>query len=130
MTYRSCGAKIHYTFFHCFLQQLIFILGGIFVDKLYFEKLEDLKEFLNKEIRVELTPKQQKMEDEINEFLHQEITWGKVKDFLFKEVCFNLPGFFADFLLHIFRILKESRFNFFKRYLLSDSVFYFRGFYC
>ena len=29
----------------------------------------------NKEIKVELTPYQQKVEDEINEFLHQEITW-------------------------------------------------------
>ena len=38
----------------------------------------------NKEIKVELTPYQQKIEDEINEFLHQEITWKKVRDFLFK----------------------------------------------
>ena len=43
----------------------------------------------NKEIKVELTPYQQKVEDEINEFLHQEITWGKVRDFLFQEVTFN-----------------------------------------
>ena len=43
----------------------------------------------NKEIRVELTPAQQKVEDEINEFLHQEITWGKVHDFLFQEVTFG-----------------------------------------
>ena len=43
----------------------------------------------NKEIRVELTPYQQKVEDEINEFLHQEITWGKVHDFLFQEVKFK-----------------------------------------
>ena len=40
----------------------------------------------NKEIRVELTPYEQKIEDEINEFLHQEITWEKVKNFLFQEV--------------------------------------------
>ena len=39
-----------------------------------------------KEIKVELTPYQQKVEDEINEFLHQEITWEKVHDFLFQEV--------------------------------------------
>lgn len=44
---------------------------------------------LNKEIKVELTPKQQKVEDEINEFLHQEITWEKVHDFLFQEVSFG-----------------------------------------
>ena len=43
----------------------------------------------NKEIRVELTPGQQKVEDEINEFLHQEITWDKVHDFLFQEVTFG-----------------------------------------
>ncbi len=44
---------------------------------------------LNKEIKVELTPKQQKVEDEINEFLHQEITWEKVHDFLFQEIKFR-----------------------------------------
>lgn len=43
----------------------------------------------NKEIRVELTPYQQKVEDEINEFLHQEVTWEKVHDFLFQEVKFG-----------------------------------------
>ena len=39
----------------------------------------------NKEIKVELTPYQQKMEDEINEFLHQEITWKRIKNFLFQD---------------------------------------------
>ncbi|MEE0865341.1 MAG: hypothetical protein U0L98_00840 [Clostridia bacterium] len=43
----------------------------------------------NREIKVELTPYQQKVEDEINEFLHQEITWGKVHDFLFQKVTFG-----------------------------------------
>lgn len=43
----------------------------------------------NKEIKVELTPAQQKVEDEINEFLHQEITWEKVHDFLFQEIIFG-----------------------------------------
>ncbi len=43
----------------------------------------------NKEIKVELTPHQQKIEDDINEFLHQEITWEKVHDFLFQEVSFG-----------------------------------------
>lgn len=47
------------------------------------------KGFWLQEINVELTPYQQKVEDEINEFLHQEITWGKVKDFLFQEVTFG-----------------------------------------
>lgn len=43
----------------------------------------------NKEIKVELTPYQQKVEDEINEFLHQEITWEKVHDFLFQDISFG-----------------------------------------
>lgn len=43
----------------------------------------------NREIKVELTPYQQKVENEINEFLHQEITWGKVRDFLFQEISFK-----------------------------------------
>ncbi len=43
----------------------------------------------NKEIKVELTPYQQKVENEINDFLHQEITWDKVHDFLFQEVRFG-----------------------------------------
>ena len=47
------------------------------------------KNFWLQEINVELTPKQQKIEDEINEFLHREITWGKVHDFLFQEITFG-----------------------------------------
>ncbi len=43
----------------------------------------------NKEIKVVLTPAQQKVEDEINAFLHQEITWAKVHDFLFQEIKFG-----------------------------------------
>lgn len=43
----------------------------------------------NREIKVVLTPRQQKIEDEINEFLHQEITWEKVHDFLFQEIKFG-----------------------------------------
>ena len=43
----------------------------------------------NKEITVELTPYQQKVEDEINEFLHQDVTWSKIHDFLFQEVSFS-----------------------------------------
>ncbi len=46
------------------------------------------KSFLTQEITVELTPYQQKVEDEINEFLHQEITWQGVKGFLFQEIKF------------------------------------------
>ncbi len=43
----------------------------------------------NKEIKVELTPYQQKVEDEINEFLHQEITWKKLHNFLFSGFSFG-----------------------------------------
>lgn len=46
------------------------------------------KAFLLQDITVELTPYQQKVEDEINEFLHQEITWQGVKGFLFQEIKF------------------------------------------
>ncbi len=44
--------------------------------------------FFTQEINVELTPHQQKVEDEINEFLHQEITWQGFKNFLFQEIKF------------------------------------------
>jgi hypothetical protein len=40
-------------------------------------------------LTVELTPKQQKMEREINEFLYQEVTWQKIHDFLFQEITFG-----------------------------------------
>lgn len=51
--------------------------------------LQDAEAFLAQEIKVELTPKQQKMEREINEFLYQEVTWQKIHDFLFQEVTFG-----------------------------------------
>lgn len=51
--------------------------------------LQDAEAFLAQEIKVELTPRQQKMEREINEFLYQEITWQKVHDFLFQEITFG-----------------------------------------
>ncbi|MBR3249801.1 MAG: hypothetical protein IKF83_03800 [Clostridia bacterium] len=40
----------------------------------------------SREIKVELTPYQQKVEDEINEFLHQEITWDGFRKLLTKKV--------------------------------------------
>ena len=43
----------------------------------------------NREIKIELTPHQQKIENEINEFLHQEVTWKKIHDFLFKKRAFG-----------------------------------------
>ncbi len=51
-----------------------------------------IKNVLFYEIKVELTPYQQKIEDEINEFLHKEITWKSVKNFLLKEVPITYKG--------------------------------------
>ena len=48
-----------------------------------------LKGILTYEIKVELTPAQQKVEDEINEFLHQEVTWQSFKNFLFQDITFG-----------------------------------------
>lgn len=42
-----------------------------------------------KEIKVELTPYQQKVEDELNDFLYQEITWEKVRAFFTKKLTFG-----------------------------------------
>ncbi len=46
------------------------------------------KTFLLQDISVELTPYQQKVEDEINDFLHQDVTWQGIKGFLFQEIKF------------------------------------------
>ncbi len=46
------------------------------------------KSFLLQDINVELTPTQQRVENQINEFLHQEITWQGFKGFLFQEIKF------------------------------------------
>ncbi len=49
--------------------------------------LQDIK--WNQEVKIELTEGQQKLENEINDFLHQDITWKKVKDFLFQDLSFK-----------------------------------------
>ena len=51
-----------------------------------------LKNALFYEVKVELSPYQQKVEDEVNEFLHQEVTWSSFKDFLFQEVPITYNG--------------------------------------
>lgn len=48
-----------------------------------------LKAILFYDIKVELTPYQQKVENEINDFLHQEVTWQGFKDFLFQDISFS-----------------------------------------
>lgn len=51
--------------------------------------LQDAEEYLNSEFKVTLTPAQQKFEDDLNAFLHQEITWKQIHDFLFQEISFG-----------------------------------------
>ena len=69
--------------------------GGEELDNSYFkssnlpEKTGFWTKFKNAlfyEIKVELTPYQQKVEDEINEFLHQPVSGRKFIDFFFKEI--------------------------------------------
>ena len=43
----------------------------------------------NQDIKVELTPAEQRVEDDINNFFHKEITWDGFQDFLFQEVKFG-----------------------------------------
>ena len=51
-----------------------------------------LKNVLFYEIKVELTPYQQKIENEINDFLHQEITWKSLKEAALSEVPITFRG--------------------------------------
>ena len=44
------------------------------------------RNFLFKEITVTMTPKQEKVLQEVHDFWHQEITAQKVHDFLFQEI--------------------------------------------
>lgn len=47
------------------------------------------KAFLLQDVEdIQLTPYQQRVEDEINNFLHQKITWQGFKNFLFQEIKF------------------------------------------
>ena len=48
-----------------------------------------VKTFFLQDITVELTPAQQKFEDDLNDFLHIEITWQDFKDFLFQDITFG-----------------------------------------
>jgi len=48
-----------------------------------------IKNFLFYEIKVELTPGQQELENKINDVLYQEITFDKVRDFFLQEVAFS-----------------------------------------
>ncbi len=44
------------------------------------------------EVKIELTPYQQKIENEINDFLHQEITWKSLKEAALSEVPITFRG--------------------------------------
>ncbi len=49
-----------------------------------------VKNFLFQEIKVELTPKQQKVFQEVHDFWHQEITFKSFKDFLLQDIEITL----------------------------------------
>ena len=51
-----------------------------------------VKNALFYEIKVELTPYQQKIENEINEFLHAPITWKSLKEAALSEVPITFKG--------------------------------------
>ena len=51
-----------------------------------------LKNALFYEVKIELTPYQQKVENEINDFLHQEITWKSLKEAALSEVPITFRG--------------------------------------
>ena len=51
-----------------------------------------VKNALFYEIKVELTPYQQKIEREINDFLHQPITWQSLKEAALSEVPITFRG--------------------------------------
>lgn len=51
-----------------------------------------VKNVLCYKIEVKLTPYEQKIENEINDFLYQEITWEKVKDFFMQDIDVTFRG--------------------------------------
>ncbi len=48
-----------------------------------------IKSFFLQEIKVELTPAQQQFQDDLNDFLHIELTWKDFHDFLFQDITFG-----------------------------------------
>lgn len=47
-----------------------------------------IKSFLFQEIKVELTPEEQRFENQMNDVLNQEVTFKSFRDFLFQEIKF------------------------------------------
>lgn len=72
------------------------ILGGVETDVVASAELPakvgiwpKVKAFLFQEIKLELTPAEQKFKDDLNDFLHIELTWQDFKDFLFQDITFG-----------------------------------------
>lgn len=76
------------------------ILGGVETDVVSNMASEELlpakvgvwpkvKAFLFQEIKLELTPAQKQFKDDLNDFLHIELTWQDFKDFLFQDITFG-----------------------------------------
>ena len=59
--------------------------GGAIAQVIVWSKI---KSFLFQEIKVELTPAQQRFENKMNETLNQDVTFKSFKDFLFQEIKF------------------------------------------
>ena len=49
-----------------------------------------IKNFLLQEITLELTPKQEKVFQEVHDFWHQDVTWQGVKDFFMQDIEIKL----------------------------------------
>ena len=49
-----------------------------------------IKNFLFQEITVELTPKQEKIFQEVHDFWHQDVTWQGIKDFWLQDIEITL----------------------------------------
>lgn len=49
-----------------------------------------IKNFLFQEITVELTPKQEKVFQEVHDFWHQDVTWQGFKDFWLQDIEITL----------------------------------------
>jgi len=49
-----------------------------------------IKNFLFQEITVELTPKQEKVFQEVHDFWHQDVTWQGIKDFWLQDIEITL----------------------------------------
>ena len=49
-----------------------------------------IKNFLFQEITVDLTPKQEKVFQEVHDFWHQDVTWQGVKDFFMQDIKITL----------------------------------------